>query len=71
MSILRRLGDERFLSHRLRSTSAGGIAGGTLAALLFAWHGYVDHTWRWDLLAVALTVGVVKLTLMAWYLTRE
>ena len=68
MNILRRLGDERFLSHRLRSTSTGGIAGGALATLLFAWHYYVDRVWRWDLLAVAVTVVVVKWAVMAWYL---
>ena len=71
MSLLRRLGDERFLTHRLRSTSAGGIAGCSLAAFLFAWHGYVDHAWRWDLLAVALTMVVVKWAFMGWYLIKE
>jgi len=71
MSLLRRLGDERFLTHRLRSTSAGGVAGGTVAALLFAWHYYVDHIWRWELLAIALTVAVVKWAFMAWYLIKE
>ena len=51
MNILGRAIDERFLTHRLRSTSAGGIAGGTLATLLFAYRYYFDHLWSWDLLA--------------------
>ena len=59
--------DERFLMHRLRSTSRGGIAGGTLALLLFAWHYYHDHFWSWELLAVGLTVVVVKWTTLLWY----
>ena len=71
MSRLSRLFDERFLIHRLRSTSAGGVAGGVVAMLLFAWRYYADHVWRWDLLAVGVTVVVVKWAVMAWYLVRE
>jgi hypothetical protein len=59
--------DERFLMHRLRSTSAGGVAGGTLAMLLFAFQFYRNHVWRWDLLSVGLTMVVVKLSLLFWY----
>ena len=59
--------DERFLTHRLRSTSIAGVAGGTLAMLLFAWHYYVDHVWSWELLAIGLTIAVVKWIVMLWY----
>ncbi len=59
--------DERFFEHRRRSTSAAGIAGGILAILLFAWHYYIDHFWSWDLFAVAMTVVVIKITMMAWF----
>jgi hypothetical protein len=59
--------DERFLTHRQRSTSAAGILGGLVAIGLFAYRFYVDHVWSWDLFAVAATVLVVKLALMAWY----
>jgi len=59
--------DERFLMHRLRSSSTAGILAGVLAILLFAWHYYVDHRWSWDLLTVAITFVVVKWTLMLWY----
>ena len=59
--------DERFLTHRLRATSAGGIAGGVLAAGLFAYYNYADHVWRWDLIAVAATMAVVKQAVLLWY----
>ena len=59
--------DERFLAHRLRSTSTAGIAGGVVAILLFAWRYFHDHQWSGDLLAVAATTVGVKLALMLWY----
>lgn len=59
--------DERFLDHRLRSTSVGGLAGVTLALCLFAYRYYVDHIVSWDLLAVGVTAVVVKLAVLLWY----
>jgi hypothetical protein len=59
--------DERFLTHRRRSTSIAGIAGGSVAILLFAYRYYINHVWSWDLLGVATTIVVVKVSLMAWY----
>jgi hypothetical protein len=59
--------DERFLNHRLRSTSLGGIAGGVLALGLFEYHLLRQHTYRWELLAVGGTMVVVKMAAMAWY----
>jgi hypothetical protein len=59
--------DERFLTHRLRSTSIAGVITGVTATLLFAWHFYVDHIWSWDLLAVALTFVTIKMGLMLWF----
>jgi hypothetical protein len=67
LPILGTLIDERFLTHRLRSTSVAGMIGGTLAALLFGYRYYVDHVWSWDLFAVAATIVVVKLTVLIWY----
>jgi hypothetical protein len=67
MSFLARFVDERFLNHRLRSTSLAGITGGVLAICLFAYRYYVDHLWSWDLLAVALTFVGVKLITMVWF----
>jgi hypothetical protein len=63
--------DERFLNHRLRSTSLGGIIGGAVAMGLFAYHYYVDHVWSWDLLAVGLTMVVVKWAVLTWYLITD
>jgi hypothetical protein len=65
--VLNAVVDERFLYHRLRSTSLAGIAGGVLAIALFAYRYYANHVWSWDLFAVGLTIVVVKLTAMAWY----
>jgi hypothetical protein len=59
--------DERFLQHRLRSTSLAGIVGGVLAIGLFAYRFYVNHVWSWDLFAVAIAIVSVKLVVMAWY----
>ena len=58
--------DERFLNHRLRSTSLAGIAGGLVALGLFAYHFYVEHVVSWDLVAVVATIVGVKITVMAW-----
>jgi hypothetical protein len=63
--------DERFLMHRLRSTSVGGIAGGTLAMGLFAYHYYHDHVWSWELLSIGLTIAGVKWGVMLWYRLRD
>jgi len=59
--------DERFLTHRLRATSLAGIAGGVAAVLQFAWGWYVHHVWRWDMLAVALTIIAVKYAALIYY----
>jgi hypothetical protein len=59
--------DERFLTHRLRATSLAGMAGGVTASLLFAYYYFVDGSPRWDLLAVAVVIAVVKLSALAYY----
>jgi hypothetical protein len=59
--------DERFLNHRLRSTSLAGIIGGVLSILLFAYRFYWQHVWSWDLFTVAVTIVGVKLAAVAWY----
>ena len=59
--------DERFLMHRLKSTSIAGVVAGTLAMALFAYRFYVDHVWRWDLLSVGITMAAVKWALMLWF----
>jgi hypothetical protein len=59
--------DERFLTHRLRSTSIAGMAGGWVAMGLFAFRFYHDHVWSWDLLSVGLTMAIVKTSLILYY----
>jgi hypothetical protein len=63
--------DERFLNHRLRSTSLAGIIGGVSASLLFAYRFYVNHVWSWDLLAIALIIVGVKMAMMLWYVLTD
>jgi len=58
--------DERFLAHRLRSTSVAGTTGGLVAAGLFAYRYFVDRVWSWDLLAVVVTIIVVKYAVFFW-----
>jgi len=66
MSIITRLIDERFLAHRQRATSIGGMAAVAMAMCLFMWHLYFDNILNWDLFAVGLTAVIVKLTVMIW-----
>ena len=63
--------DERFLTHRLKSTSVAGISSTILALLLFMHHFYIRHIWSWDLAAVAITNVAVKMSLMVWYRFHE
>ncbi len=65
--ILGRVIDERFLNHRLRSTSLAGIIGGLVAIGLWTYRFYFNHVWSWDLFAVALTFVVVKLAVLTWF----
>ena len=71
MSLLSRIIDERFLTHRRRSTSIAGVTGGMLATGLFAYRYYLDHHWSWDLFAVSLSIVVVKLALTTWYFLTD
>ena len=63
--------DERFFRHRQRSTSLAGIVGAWVAAGIFVYRYYVQGIWSWDLMAVVLTIGAVKLVLMAWFFLTE
>ncbi len=59
--------DERFLTHRLKSTSIAGVTGGLVAIGLWAYNYYFKDVWRWDLFAVAATIAAVKVAVMIWY----
>jgi hypothetical protein len=63
--------DERFLTHRLRSTSAGGVAGASVAGALFLYRLGSDEVYSWDLAAVLATMVVVKLAWLLWYRLRD
>jgi len=67
MKIFGKVIDERFLTHRRRSTSIAGIVCAVTAIGLFEYRFWVNHVWSWDLLVVALAFVAVKLALMAWY----
>ncbi|HEX5177815.1 MAG TPA: hypothetical protein VFW04_00675 [Gemmatimonadaceae bacterium] len=71
MRILGRAIDERFLTHRLKSSSSAGIVATLVAIGLFMYRDYADGVWSWDLLAVALTFVGIKMGLMAWYLFTD
>ena len=59
--------DERFLEHRRRSTSVGGICGALLAVTLFEYHIFHDHVIRWELFSVVALMVAVKISMMLWY----
>jgi uncharacterized membrane protein len=63
--------DERFLMHRLKSTSIAGVVAGTVAMALFAYRYYTAQVWSWDLLSVGLTMAVVKWSLMLWFRWKD
>jgi hypothetical protein len=65
--ILSKVVDERFLNHRLRSTSLAGIVGALVAIGLFEYRYFKNGVWSWDLLAVAITMVTVKLGAMVFY----
>ena len=71
VSLFARFFDERFLTHRLRSTSTAGIISAVLSIVLFEYRYFIDHRADWDLAAVAVTFAAIKMGLMAWYTVRD
>lgn len=65
--ILRAFVDERFLEHRRRASSLAGIICACLAICLWYYRLVFNHVWSWDLLSVALTFVVIKMSMFAWY----
>lgn len=59
--------DERYLVHRLRATSLAGVVGGVAASILFAYQYFARDVARWDLLAVAVLIALVKLGALAFF----
>ncbi|MCC6653377.1 MAG: hypothetical protein IT348_19655 [Candidatus Eisenbacteria bacterium] len=71
MSLLSKLVDERFMTHRQRSTSLAGMVSAALALGLFAYRFFVQHLWSWDLLAIVFSFVAIKLALMLWYVFTD
>jgi hypothetical protein len=71
LPLLERIVDERFLMHRLRSTSIGGLAAVLLAGVLFMFDLYGRHVVRWDLFSIIATATTVKLSVLAWYRLKD
>ena len=71
MNLLQRFVDERFLTHRLRSSSTAGIATAALALVVFEYRLLMQGIWSWDLLAVGATFVVIKVALMLWYTATD
>lgn len=69
--ILGKFVDERFLEHRRRSTSVAGLAGALVAVGIFEYRIFAKHVISWDLLAVLVTMVVVKMGLMVWLKLRD
>ena len=67
MSMFNRVLDERFWSHRQRSTSIAGVAAAELSLLIFLYRVFFNHYWDWDLFVVGLTFAVVKLAMMTYF----
>ena len=59
--------DERYLIHRLRSTSLAGVVTGVLVGLWFLYHYFVRHQPRWDLFVILMIMAVVKVGAMVYY----
>jgi hypothetical protein len=59
--------DERFWTHRRRSTSIAGTFCAVTALVLFEYRLLAQGHWSWDLLAVGLVFVIVKLASMVWF----
>jgi hypothetical protein len=59
--------DERFLMHRLKSTSLAGVIGALTAGGLWAYQYYANGIHRWELFAVLLTMAGVKIASMVFF----
>ena len=69
--ILRAFVDERFLDHRLRSSSLAGIVACLVAVCIFEYRLIFQHFISWDLFAVVCTMAAVKVAMMLWYRFKD
>lgn len=63
--------DERFLMHRLKSTSLAGLVGAVALGVWFSYLYYIKHEARWDLFVILAIIAAVKLGAMVYYRRTE
>jgi ABC-type phosphate/phosphonate transport system permease subunit len=59
--------DERYLMHRLRSTSLAGIVGAVAIGSWILYQFYAKDIFRWDLFGILMLIGLVKIGAMIYY----
>ncbi|MBN2104816.1 hypothetical protein JW835_12310 [bacterium] len=57
--------DERYLMHRLRSTSLAGMVGAISLGCWTLFQFFIKNIFRWDLFIILLIMGLVKMVSMA------
>lgn len=64
--ILKKYVDERFLDHRRRSSSIAGFSMLFAALCIFEYRAIFEHIISWDMVALILIFGVVKMSICLW-----
>jgi hypothetical protein len=59
--------DERFVTHRFKSSRLAEHVGTNMIFVLFTYHTVVNITIRWDLFSVIAAMAVVKICAMLYY----
>jgi len=59
--------DERYLIHRLRSTSLAGVIGAVSIGVWIMFQLITKNIIRWDLFIILLIMAVVKISTMIYY----
>ena len=59
--------DERYLLHRLRSTSLAGVVGAILIGGWFFYQFLTRQVLRWDLFVILAVMAVIKVSAVTYY----
>jgi hypothetical protein len=59
--------DERYLIHRLKSTSTAGVVGAVLMGIWIIYLYFQKAVFHWDLMSILLIMVAVKLSLLLYY----
>jgi hypothetical protein len=59
--------DERYLIHRLKSTSTAGVVGAVLMGIWIIYQYFQKAVFHWDLMSILLIMVAVKLSLLLYY----